>query len=740
MSSKPLAADNAERMQAFLALGVVGLVVFFAGISNRTLNWDDLGLASHFQEINGKKGLLGALVTVFFGTDLGAGEYRLYGFARITQFFLSSFSSYDPTAYFATQAALQILSSLGIYQLLRHFQSGHFSALVGAMAWLSAPLSWSSCYHHYSYTLLPLQFFALSAWCYISWLKRPDVKRFLFLSYLLCILSTFSGEIHQPIMWLAITSAAAFTLRPLEKKYRRQALVLMVTIAGLVIAHRLTWGALTHGTGAGARFQAAQILGGLTMGFYDLTIALKSNFIWQFNDMVEGLSRTRPAFVVLTAAIAPLTILILQRIILVPSLGPVHRHDLRNAIIIFALSPLALILFIPLFAGGFFGDSQNAIYGFSSRYTNIFYCVIATAGGAGIAALIQYVAPRIAWVAGSFVIALLLTFPLLQRFTIAPALRHNEGIAKDILAEISKSSPQAILVINGNALGPNWETAPPSGATRGLSERIRLESSPLDSYWSLRHLFRKVWNSPRVYCGFHFAADGSGKILLDGFDGGLRLSPKDIAVISSSPAVDSFNVVSFTTFDDYLNSPVGRPLRIMAGRAPSPPGFQSFFSVNLGRMSNLLDMGLLPDKAFDEGIMQAGASLTYGFSKSAPGETWASSLPQLDPYFESNRHGNFSYIVQFDARRNVPGVILIDVLDRWYAPGHERTFDLALQINNRDAIHYPVSIPSMFKADAGAIAIPLWPGEKTIRITFSHTSGDIPFANGLRILDMAPTP
>jgi hypothetical protein len=275
----------------------------------------------------------------------------------------------------------------------------------------------------------------------------------------------------------------------------------------------------------------------------------------------------------------------------------------------------------------------------------------------------------------------------------------------------------------------------------GLLPKVVVESSPLQSFWSSALLLHHEWGFPRAYLyspvsggnlGIGLAALGSAqkivaskslRVLAAGYGG--HLPPKE------------WRFKTYADFDSFRNSVDGRPIRLYKGRFPNVQNWSLAACINLGSAKPISD-NVYEDKEYKALHSNTSGKINYGFDPLNSGNSWDKEVVFLDPYYSSNRHGEFIYNISIPKPLESNGCVFIDLLDFWHNSTHERVFGIYFQVNNRDPIYYEIDLGSCLQGERGAIAIPLFSGDQNIRITWKHIKGDIPFANGLRVFTQKP--
>ena len=232
-------------------------VLIAAGTLNATLIFDDVGyLLDLFPRKIQTLGLLGGIKYIFFGQDLGGWEFRLYGLSRLLHLLLYQIFGVHAWAYAAVIGAIQAACGWGLYRLLRAYQVEKVQAAVCGLLWMYSPFATTSCFHHYSYLILPFQLILLCALVLRAEHDDPESEHWAWraVSGVIGLLLAYAGESHFITAGLVIVVVAFLT--PSRRKLTSRlvdCLVPLVIIAAAVAVYRWEWTALVPSDG-GVRF------------------------------------------------------------------------------------------------------------------------------------------------------------------------------------------------------------------------------------------------------------------------------------------------------------------------------------------------------------------------------------------------------------------------------------------------------------------------------------------------------
>ncbi len=205
----------------------LGAVVIGAGALNGRLMYDDLYLVEHFRLVAGENSLARTLLIFLFSLDLGPREYRLYGASKILHFALFYIGGSQGWFYGGIIAASQFLSGLGLRRLLPQIGADRTQAVM-ALVWIVSPFAVTTCFHHYSYSLLPYQ---LTIACALALIAERR-----WTAALLALLIANTGEAYLPAAALTLVLATLAA----QKKLADLALLLGVMLVSILL-HRIVW-------------------------------------------------------------------------------------------------------------------------------------------------------------------------------------------------------------------------------------------------------------------------------------------------------------------------------------------------------------------------------------------------------------------------------------------------------------------------------------------------------------------
>ena len=205
---------------------------------NSVLTFDDLWFVEHFAELLDREGPWQTLLTLWLSLDLGGMEYRLYGLSKIIHFGLWLLFGTHAWAYAVVIAASQLATGYGIFGMLRRMRFDSTHCAVAASIWVLSPFAATSCFHYFSYEILPYQ---LTVACALVLQLVPGPATVICLALLGAMIGA-TGESHLVASPLILIAVVAGTPMP-GSLVRRIALtsVPLAAMAIAVAAHRWIW-------------------------------------------------------------------------------------------------------------------------------------------------------------------------------------------------------------------------------------------------------------------------------------------------------------------------------------------------------------------------------------------------------------------------------------------------------------------------------------------------------------------
>lgn len=213
-----------------LALGL-SVVVVAINAFNATLTFDDLYLVGHFRDLNSSLSTWELIRYVILNLDLAPHEYRLYGVSRLIHFLLWKAFGIHAVPYAIVIVITQIASGYGIARLLVRAGADELQAGLAWAVWVFSVFLVTSCFHYYSYEILPYQITILCAL----------TLRYRIVSFFLGTAIALTGEAHLVASCLLLFLVALTAESRSKRECIVDAVVPIAAVVCAVIVHRLTW-------------------------------------------------------------------------------------------------------------------------------------------------------------------------------------------------------------------------------------------------------------------------------------------------------------------------------------------------------------------------------------------------------------------------------------------------------------------------------------------------------------------
>jgi hypothetical protein len=733
----PLREMNGQHAGAAI-VAIVAVVSIVAAAANATLIFDDPYLVEHFRLLLDRGGVLRTLWVLFFNLDLGAGQYRLYGVSRIIHFGLWEVFGAHASAYAVVIGLAQVATGWGIYRLLRRLRTDSWQAAAIAGVWILSPFSSTSCFHHYSYLILPYQ---LTVACALVLQKAHDADRGAWfrhgLACALGIMVASTGEAHL-IASILVLVLVAFGTPSSRLRWRRwvDAAVPITTIIVVVVLHRWAWSALVGNDPVAQRYVfSLPPLEQVSLRSVTYLMSLFKGIAAQAQPIVELAGPWASVF----AGGAGVLGFSLLRFWRDPHETTQAPRVLPVVLLLIGLASFAVVWALSVFTG------QVSVV-FPRRYGYVPYTIVAMMVVATLAD--RSIRRRLGVVPALTASGVVVGLWIALQVACLPVVRaQDERVWAAARAAMTGKHAPSIVFLNAWRLPdmPGYRLHVDTPGFRGV-EYPQVFESPFSAFW---------WQSQYAVAvlGARFAADrfivqDAGHVRLSG--NGLNNNPPIVAAIDSVVVVadqgrvppdrkaDLGRVAVFPRWADFQASAAAHPVTFEPGwDGPMNLGNAESVAIALGpRGDRAPSVGVLPDKRWSEPAPPSGSIANYGLEA---GEDRVFALSPLGPlaYFRSNRHGSFTYRIDFVDRDKK--IIALDVLELWHKrPGARlMVIDAAL-----DEHWFRIGTIDPF-AEAGltplAIKFPAI-GVRSVRVRLSPAPGttDIPFLNGIRVLRSAP--
>lgn len=161
---------------------------------NATIIYDDLYLLQLFQTLKDSKDLTQTILYIFFSTDLGTKEFRLYGGSRVFHYLLWELFGNHAIFYTLFIAWSQVATAYLISRIFAKMGHSNIQSSTAGCIWALSPFAVTSCFHHYSYLILPWQIAIILVSTLLKTGILPPIRYAVFTS--LGSLMGLTGESH----------------------------------------------------------------------------------------------------------------------------------------------------------------------------------------------------------------------------------------------------------------------------------------------------------------------------------------------------------------------------------------------------------------------------------------------------------------------------------------------------------------------------------------------------------------
>lgn len=708
---------------------VLGLVLVTAGAANAIVIYDDLFFIEGFPHHREHESLAYSIKYFFFLEDLRGHEYRLYGLSKVLHFALWHIAEKAAWIYGGLIALAQFVSGLGVRRLLLKLGVDAFQAWAVVLVWMISPFCVTTCFHHYSYLLLPYHLTILTAVLFQNVLladtwRWSAVPPFAILAFAVAL----TGESHFAA-WLLILTMVCF-LTPTKHKlsWRLSVIVMMGTIiVTAVLLHRLWW--VTHAPiVSDARY---------TFALPDIATAVRLSRDY-LSSLLPGLTVQVVDILYIAKFLSLGTLWVMVAVGLyfwrkIPATreGTTNGLGLPAALVLITFASILIFWVV-----GVVGSQISAVnprrYGY---VPNTLFCMTL------ISLLAAPLVRRKLGRAPSFGGVLLVGWLWLTLVVVSlPIVRKHDGRLWSEIARALKDKPNATLLFASatNTIGsPNFT---PTGL-RGAGYPEIFESTMSHSLW--QGLYARNFLGVD-FVGFRYTPVNSTDIRVDDFRSSERTTivPRSSIIVVADtdmhpPARRSARIRAaiFTEWADFKASLAAHGASISrSGKEMRPSPYPEEAAIDLGALDRAGAM--LPDKNYGDEPRGFGPIVNYGIEE---GEGGVYTLPDAAQYswWATNRHGAYTYRIDFKDRAQ--RMVALDWLDYWHSSGGKRPMIIEAAADDQ---WYSVGVfdPA---AEAGQtpVTLELLTGTaQTFRVRIKPAPGatDIPFIAGIRILGLAP--
>jgi hypothetical protein len=583
--------------RALLLLSSIGIVVGIIWLFNAKLVYDDVILvkdlkAFGFQYITVRDGWFRALIH-FLLLDL-PDQYRTYGLARTFQFLLWTFGISSAASYSTLISFFQIISALSIYGILTKLRFEKSTSLAFGILWMISPYIWTSCFHHFSYTILPSQILIIGSLLLMQYSGNGKTN---LLAIILGIILGLTGELHLlavPIVLFAIALAT-------KKRFFLQAVILTaVSMISAIAVHYLLWRIFESDPSMHQRF-ALSLSHNFSYWISLAEIAAKSVY-FSFVIPIIKLSDGNLAWLGVITFIFALGIFAsfvwIDRGSLSSTDNLPNQNEWQLAVLIFSIACSYLLIFVLV------GVLSSGIpHTMPRRYGFVPLTLVLMAVCTALSASVKRKEYKYALT--SLFLGIVASFFVWHQVILVPKIRAADNALSAVIANETKKDPRkGVLFFNAsNAEFPRSAINPDSlGPAMQSTEDTELTQATYGTYWPAE------MNITRII-GSQFACDIVGPLK----NGGLRTAcpygstiteiEKERAIVVANLGFDEFdpfgkNVRVFQNFDKFEPYFFSRRIVDSADQSMLPQG--DYFQIDFGKLlSESNKNNTLKNKGFD---------------------------------------------------------------------------------------------------------------------------------------------
>lgn len=733
------------------------LLSMLAGGFNSTLIFDDPFLYEHFAVELSRWGLFHTLGVLLFNFDLyvGVPEYRTYGLSKVLHFLLWLVFDHRTWLYSVLIGATQGATAYLLYCAALRMGGGRLQALLIGVVWVFSPFLVTTCFHHYSYLILPAQLtVALAYYLQGRLLNNVALTPATGASLLgVGAILALTGELHFVLLGVLLVFTAHFTPSSLSRRARFAYLVPIAVALPLVVAtHRAIWNAFSPAASVQRfNYSPPDVVGFFARSF-DFISSITPGAAIQVKQVLALSSLASIAFVLFLILFSYLLWKFARQISAARDANegraslPTTREGARWALILFGLflASLAVVWMHTVF----FSKAGEVL---PRRYGYVPYTLF-------LVVLVGWLAhPRMqrrigVWPAILVAATVVSVWAVLQLVCL-PEVRSQDSRVWGKIREAmtGKQTPHVLFI---SALNGSRPTGFDSPGLRGTSFPPIFESSFMRNGWQVEYA-RVALGA--VGGGDIFQLVGEDQVSLSGGLSGIHFVPAPPSTVPASSVVvvmdDGYEPLDwrdaldrlkvFGSWGEFSNTAGFLQARTEVGWKSLLSGIfnenASEVAIDLGQREGSLGPGVLRDKRYAE--QADGNEIVAGYGLESGDDSVYSPNGQAGiplSYLTTNRHGAFTYRIDFkDAG---PKLISIDFMDWWADKPKARVMVLQVALGDRwiDVGRFDTYV--IGKGGPVAIKFPV-NGVETVRIrlTKDSSSNDIPFANGIRVKKLVGT-
>jgi len=714
---------------ALCALIITGVIVSVAWWLNATLVYDDIAFPSYFSALVDKIGWFNALVKIFV-LDL-PNEYRTYGISRVIQFLLWSISADSAHIYSVLISLSQLITALALYALLILLKIERIVALSTGLMWLLSPFVWTSCFHHYSYLILPYQLVIVGAYLLVRNSVGPYNK---LLIILLGVALALTGELHLlPACFILI----AVTLASGSKAALRASFLTIFTMFMAVAAHHFIWKIFAADPIQRQRFTLS-VVHDTDFWVHRIFVAIRGIGRAFFEQLTEIAGHNLMALIFITVASGLLVFLSLSWMSHISKKnihneGGLVRSLMSVSVIFFISSCIYLFMFVAVVV-----LSDSVPQTMPRRYGYIPLTTMLIALFFAFAALIpgRYSKNIVL----SLAIGALITLFMRHQGVTIPATNAADRRLSNMIGDAIKQNPDKV-VLFFSASEDVFPRVSIDGATPGPAMRdvtsAEVTQAKYGTYWPAYINITKILNAP-------YACE------LGGIQVGGKLTLICPPWLDNPGVIDPSKVIVVANLGFNKYDPFGKRVEVFKNYRDFEPYFFSkriirninwtegskndVVAINLGDISKKASSNdVFQDKTFNDPLTKSENNwlINYGW---IAGEDQVYKLPVVSinsEYYRTNRNGNFEYGFVF-LESDID--IYLDFWELWGGVGR-RLFDIEVSWNGGPWIVLGTIDPALINGDKPFSIHMAHQNTRSFYFRLSSKPGadDVPFIQGVRI-------
>jgi hypothetical protein len=716
-----------EDYRAIFVLIIAGMIVSVAWFFNATIVYDDIFFPDYLSGLVTELGWFKAFIKLFC-LDM-PNEYRTYGLSRVIQFMLWSLGGASVSAYTLFISLSQLITVLVLYALLVCFRVDRIIALALGLMWLFSPFIWTSCFHHYSYLILPAQLTIIA--CYFLTMVT-EAKPQKILSIFLGIALALTGELHLVPATLILIFVAVVVN---TKIVWRATILLIATMMLTVIAHFSIWKIFVSTNTSKARFSL-----NLTYdsNYYKENISIGIKGVWR--SIIEQLSEIGG-----TDTLWFMSITLLSSLLIFLILGWVlakvksQEKNISNRSLLYLATIFIFVSFIYLIVeiciAAIAGHPANLL---PRRYGYIPLTILFSATALYITVLANNRFGKTLTL--SVVLGLMITLFIRHQFIILPAtIAADERLSKMISNELKLAPTKTVLFFRASdSIFPkkSFDAGIIGPAMRGVTSE-EVSQAKYSSYLVAAFMNVSKALGASLTCVLGGLEVGKLKVVCPPWEKNPGTIPLSAAIIVANLGfneLDPFGeqVQVFQNFVDF--EPYFFAKEIIRNINWQEMSGSDVVAVDLGLItSNVVINDTLPDKRFNASTEKSAKDwlLNYGYKK---GDDSVYKLPNLSisEYYRSNRNGSFEYRFEF---LESDLTIDLDFCELWVDKPKQRLFSIGVSWNDGPWVPLGEIDPALINGNKPFSVRLVHQNTRSFAFRLSPVQGskDIPFIQGVRI-------